>query len=43
MDAKDSMNIQTNGSKDEEMPFSSPKRRLLEAKEKDAYFEKEVP
>lgn len=23
-------------------PFSSPKRKLLEAKERDAYFEKEV-
>lgn len=25
-----------------EMPFSSPKRKLLEAKEKDAHFEREV-
>ena len=26
----------------EEMSFSSPKRRLMEAKERDQYFEKEV-
>lgn len=25
-----------------DMPFSSPKRKLLEAKERDAHFEREV-
>lgn len=47
MDSKSDLTLsssikQTSNSSEDAMPFSSPKRRLLEAKQKDAFFEKEV-
>ncbi len=44
MDSKSDLSLSSsiNQPNDDSMPFSSPKRRLLEAKQKDAFFEKEV-
>ncbi len=34
--------MQSKDNKEDDIGFSSPRKKLLEAKQKDAYFEKEV-